>query len=101
MCPSGRGLRVQQAGSRRRRDECTPEPTLWPLFILLYADDIILGFTGKGVGAIFDAETAIYALSFFGYHSGLKVNPSQSFVLYKSTLLATPTSVAGLEVKKI
>ena len=70
------------------------------LFILLYADDIILGFTGKGAGAIFDAKTAMYALSIFGYFSGLKVNPAKSFVLYKPTLLDTPTSVAGLEVKK-
>ena len=32
------------------------------LYILLYVDDIILGFTGKGAGAIFDAKTAMYAL---------------------------------------
>ena len=70
------------------------------MFILLYADDIILGFKGKGVVAIFDAKTAINELSIFGYHSGLKVNPSKSYVLYKSTLLATPKTVAGLEVKK-
>ena len=70
------------------------------LFILLYADDIILGFTAKGAGAIVDAKTAMYALSIFGYFSGLKVNPAKLFVLYKSTLLDTPTSVAGLEVKK-
>jgi len=50
--------------------------------------------------AINDAKAAICALSSFGYHSGLKINPSKSYVLYKSTLLATPETVAGLVVKQ-
>ena len=68
------------------------------VLLLLYADDILLIFDGSGRSAKADVRAALYVINVFGYFSGLKINASKLYVLYKSATHAPPSSIADLKV---
>ena len=66
--------------------------------LLLYADDLLVSFSGKGRKRERVARKVIAALALFGYYSGLHINYKKTYALIKSPNEAVPTHVAGVQV---
>ena len=64
--------------------------------ILLYADDILLLFRGRGRRAVGNVEAVLYVLGIFGHYSKLTINRGRSYALVKTRSRECPTHIAGL-----